>query len=96
MQNPRKKHDPQFKAKVALEAIRGLKTAAQISAAYGLHTSQIAKWKKLALEGLPGIFDGKPLRQDPGDDTHIAKLYEQIGRLQVELDWLKKKSGPLC
>lgn len=87
----RKKHDPKFKAKVALEAIRGLKTLAELAAQYGVHSNQIARWKKVALESMPGVFESSPARPIQ-DDSQTAKLYEQIGRLQVELDFLKKKS----
>lgn len=85
----RKKHDPEFKAKVALEALRGVKTIAEISSANGIHGTQIARWKKQVLEGLPGVFDPRA-RPAPAEDEQLAKLYEQIGRLQVELERLKK------
>lgn len=92
MNGKRKKHDPKFKARVALEAIRGVKTIAELTVQYGVHSTQIARWKKQVLDGLPDIFKVGPAARPTQDDTQTAKLYEQIGRLQVELDWLKKKS----
>lgn len=90
----RKKHTPQVKAKVAIEAIRERRTTAQIASQYEVHASQVSQWKKQALEVLSESF------KDPGggrkrrDEVFTAEqLYAQIGQLKVELDWLKKKSG---
>ena len=90
----RKKHSSKLKAKVALDAIRESKTIAEISSQYQVHSSQVSKWKKLVLDGLPGFFE-KPNTHPPSDESQYAKLYEQIGRLQVELEWFKKKSNTL-
>ena len=88
----RKKHPAKFKAKVAVEAIKGLRTVSELAAAYSVHPSQIHHWKKQALEGLPELFQSnKPIQQE----DISAKLFEEIGRLKVELDWLKKKSGEI-
>ncbi len=84
-----------FKAKVAVAAIRGDKTTAQLAAEYEVHTSQVAAWKQLLLEQAPSLFqDG---RQKPPDESvaNEQELYEQIGRLKVENEWLKKKSAQL-
>ena len=89
----RKRYDAQFKARVALEAIRGDKTLAEIASAYQVHTSQIAKWRKQALEEMPKVFSGARERSNRQHNELVAELYEQIGRLKVELDWLKKKAG---
>jgi putative transposase len=91
----RKRHSAQFKAKVALEAIRGERSASELASLYQVHPSQIAKWKKRALEGMAELFaDGR--RKDGQDEEALkAQLYQQIGELKVELDFLKKKSGLL-
>ena len=88
----RKRHPGKFKA-VAVEAIKGMRTVSELAAAYSVHPSQIHCWKKQAMEGLPDVFDGS---KSPKQEEDIsAKLYEEIGRLKVELDWLKKKSGDI-
>ena len=90
----RTKHSPAFKSKVAVEAIRMVKTVPDIAKRHEVHPSQVHTWKKQALEGLADIFtEGAGNRERAGQDKLIADLYEQIGRLQVELQWLKKKSG---
>jgi transposase-like protein len=88
----RKHYSPQFKARVAVEAIRGVKTLSQLGSQFKVHPMQIAKWRKAALEQLPELFvDGRTRKTRDGEADHDA-LYEEIGRLKVELDWLKKKS----
>ncbi len=77
---------------MAVEAIKGEKTTAEISSRYGIHSSQIAKWKKEVLDRLPDIFNGKGQKEDRDVEELQAELYQEIGRLKVELDWLKKKS----
>ena len=88
----KKKYDGSFKAKVVLESIKAEKTLAELAGQYQVHPSQIMKWKKQVMEGLAGIFDGKCERKDAEADELASKLYQEIGRLKVELDWLKKKS----
>jgi transposase-like protein len=89
----RKRHTAAFKAKVALEAIRGEKTANELAGLYQLHPTQIAAWKKQALEGLTEVFaDGRRKHRDNGEGE-VARLYEEIGRLKVERDFLKKNFG---
>jgi putative transposase len=91
----RRKHTGQFKARVAVEAITGHKTVNEISAAYGVHASQIHKWKKEALEGLAEVLgDGRPSRRDAHEAVE-SRLYQQIGQLTMEVEYLKKKLG-LC
>jgi transposase len=92
----RNKFTAPFKSKVALEAIRGDKTLNEIGNEFGVHPSRVGLWKREILENAPGIFDTKrgPKPVDPSSDTE--KLYTEIGRLKVELDWLKKKSGLTC
>ena len=91
----RKRHSAALKAKVALEAIRGERTVNELAGLYQVHPSQIAAWKKRALEGIGELFaDGRgKARQD--EEALKGRLYEQIGQLKVELDFLKKKSGLL-
>src|SRR5579859_5301966 len=89
----RRVHPPTFKAKVALEAIKEQKTIAELSSIYAVHATQITKWKKKALDFIQQIFSDKLQQQAKSDDEMIAELYKQIGKLQVEKDWLKKKTG---
>jgi putative transposase len=89
----RKNHSAEFKAKVALEALKGLKTINEISKETGIHATQINNWKKQAREGLKEIFLQKGGKKQDNQEPLIDQLYQQIGRLQMELDWLKKKSG---
>jgi transposase-like protein len=89
----RKRYDASFKAKVALEAIKGERTIAEISSESGVHTNQIRKWRKQALEELPDIFSGGRKKRELSSEELESELYKQIGQLKVELDWLKKKSS---
>lgn len=89
----RRVHPPAFKAKVALEAIKEQKTIAELSSIYGIHPTQITKWKKKALDVMAQIFSEKFHQQQKSDDELIQELYKHIGKLQVERDWLKKKIG---
>lgn len=89
----RKRHSAEFKAKVALEALKGLKTINEIASEMEVHATQITLWKKQAQEGLQEIFAGNHRGKPKNQEPLIEQLYQQIGRLQVELDWLKKKSG---
>lgn len=93
MARKRRSFSPSFKAKVALEAIKGVKTIAEIAQKHKLHATQINLWKKQLLDGAEDVFlDGKT-RTPPKstDEPESAELYEQIGRLKVQLEWLKKK-----
>ncbi len=87
----RKRHSAQVKAKVALEAIKGHKTVNEIASEYGVHPTQIAQWKKQALDQLPEIFSHKQQKGAQEEEALKAALYQQIGQLKVELDWFKKK-----
>lgn len=89
----RKKHSADFKAKVAMEAIKEQRTVNEIASEYGIHPTQISQWKKEAKEGLSGVFSGEIVRKSEQDEELKEKLYSQIGQLKVEVDWLKKKTG---
>ena len=93
MRQGRRRYGAEFKAKVALAAIRGDRTLAELAGQYEVHPSQITQWKRQLLEGLPGIFLGRRSRQEQEQQELTGRLYQQIGQLKVELDWLKKKSG---
>ncbi len=84
-----------FRAKVALATIRGEGTLGELASRFDVHTSQVTAWKKQAIEGMAeSLGDGRK-RQAKEDEQHEAKLFQQIGQLQFELDWLKKKAGEL-
>lgn len=93
MKQPRKSYSGQFKAKVAVEAIRNVKTVNEIASRFGVHPNQVTTWKKQALEELPQIFSQGRVRAEKADEELRAALYQEIGPLKVELDGLKKKSG---
>lgn len=86
----KKHHDAAFKAKVALEAVKGEKTMAQIASAYGVHPNQIGQWKKRLLKELPTLFLDRRKREETEGVAEADELYRQIGQLKVEMDWLKK------
>lgn len=91
MSKRRKTHSATFKSKVALAAAKGDKTLSELASRHGVHANQISKWKAQLLEGASEIFrDGRRKKRDDTSATE-AELYEQIGRLRIELDWLKKK-----
>ncbi len=92
MGSKRKRYDAAFKAKVALEAIKGERTISEIASNTGVHPNQISKWKKQVLEELPGIFSSVRKKHREQSEELESELYKQIGQLKVELDWLKKKS----
>ena len=89
----RKSFSPNFMAKVALTAIKGDMTIAELSSKYEVHRSQISNWRKRAMDGLVEIFRGKRDKFSKEKDELIDELYRQIGQLKVENDWLKKKAA---
>ena len=91
MNKKRRRFTDKFKAKVALEAIRGLKTLAELSSEYKVHVNQISKWKKQLLENASGLFSGKNNPLYKTEEELTAPLYEEIGRLKMDIKWLKKK-----
>ena len=89
----RKRRSAEFKFKVALEAARGTKTLGELSSEYEVHPSQISEWKSLLLKDGASIFSTGTARQQRDQEALQAELYEQIGRLKMELEWLKKKAA---
>jgi putative transposase len=87
-----KRHSAQFKFKVALEAAKGTKTLAELASQYGLHPSQISEWKQQLIQDGPSVFSTQSARQQREQEALQGELYEQIGRLKMELEWLKKKA----
>jgi transposase-like protein len=96
-QNKRKQHSPQFKAKVALEAVKGEKTIAEISSQYGIHPTMIHAWKRQLLESASELFErgSQSPAAEPEASAQIDELYRQIGKLQVERDFLVNRSVKL-
>ena len=94
MSQGRRKHSPAFKAKVALEALKGQETVAQLAARYEVHPGQIQAWKKALVEGASGVFDNVKEQKSRNDDALVARLYQEIGQLKVERDFLAERSGP--
>ncbi len=93
MVQKRKRHSEEFKAKVALEALKGVKTVNELSSVYRIHPTQISQWKRRLQEGSREIFAGARAKDGRDREAEQARLYEEIGRLKMELDWLKKTAG---
>ena len=95
MTGSRRRHNSQFKFQVAQDAAKGLKTINQLAGEYGLHPSHITQWKRQLVEGGPAIFNQGNDRKQREHQALEADLYKQIGRLKVELEWLKKSCSML-
>ncbi|PWC33585.1 transposase [Azospirillum sp. TSO35-2] len=93
MTGKRKRYSAEFKAKVALEAIRGELTVSQLVAKHGVHQTLINAWKKQAMEGMAGVFSGKAEAAGTSHQGEVGKLHAMIGQLVVERDFLRKASG---
>ena len=94
MSKKRHRHSAEFKVQVSLEALKNQKTLSELAADYAVHPSQISQWKQQLLEGVKPIFQTKGQREEKDHQALEAQLFEEIGRLKVELDWLKKKTEP--
>lgn len=91
MGRTRKRFSKEFKAKVAFAALKGDRTMAELSNEFGVHATQIAKWKKELADGIPGLFAGKGDPEEKSKDKLIEDLYKRIGQIEMENNWLKKK-----
>ena len=94
MTGKRRQHGADLKARVALAALKGDKTINEVAAQYEVHPAMVTKWKQRALAELPRMFSERPTKGAAEADVRETKLYEQIGRLKMELEWLKKKMEP--
>jgi transposase-like protein len=89
---PRKrKHKPEFIAKVALAAVKEVHSMAELGSQFGVHPTQIHKWKRRLIDGAEELF-ARPGEKSERNENEVSELYEQIGRLKMELEWLKKKA----
>lgn len=97
MKGKRNIHEASFKAKVALAAVKGDKTVSELASQFVVHPTLIHGWKKHLLDGVESLFTGgcKPDKDKAQAEAQTAELFEQIGRLKMELEWLKKKAGGL-
>jgi putative transposase len=93
MSTPRKQYSAEFKARVALEALKGWKTVNELASTYGVHPTQIAHWQHRLQKEIPDIFSVRRAKKEHDHEAFQAQLYQQIGQLKVELDWLNKKAG---
>jgi transposase-like protein len=93
MKRQRRQYSADWKAKIALEAIKGQRTVQEIASHYEVHPNLVTQWKKQLLEGAAQVFWNGKRAAAEADEELKAELYQQIGKLQVEVDWLKKKSG---
>ena len=93
MPKKRKSYTAEFKARVAIAAIKGQETINEIASRYEVHPNLVSLWKKQAQEDLPGVFSDRRGRDARDEEQLRDRLYQQIGQLKVELDWLKKKTG---
>ena len=95
MSKKRRQHSPELKARVGLEALKGLEPVHSIASKYSVHPVQVSQWKKEAAARLPEVFARKPEADAQEAKTREKELFEEIGRLKMELEWLKKNAGEL-
>jgi len=93
MGRTRRRFSAEFKAKLALEAIRGQRSLAELAGEHQVHPHQITAWKKQLMQSLPEVFGRRRVENAAQQEQLVERLYQRIGQLTVELDWLKKKSG---
>lgn len=93
MPKQRKQYSADFKARVALEVVKAQRGINEIASEYGVHPSQLLQWKRQLVESLPTVFADKRSKANQEQAELEAQLYQQIGQLKVELDWMKKKAG---
>ncbi len=96
MAGKRKQHTPAFKAQVALAALKADRTVNELASQFGVHPTLIHTWKKQLLSGADSVFGNHAKAATADAEAQKAELFEQIGRLKMELEWLKKKVGPLA
>jgi transposase len=91
----RKKHNPEFKARVVLEALKGEHTASELATRFGIHPTMIHQWKRALLEGAPGVFEhGGKSREPVVDEAAVKELHAKIGELAIANDFLERKLKP--
>jgi transposase-like protein len=93
MSTQRKQSSAECKARVALEALKGLKTVHELASTYGVHPTQIAPWKHRLQKAMPEIFSARRAKQEHDAEAFHAPLYQHIGQRKVALDWVKKTAG---
>ena len=95
MKKQRRKHTPEFKARIALEAIRGVKTISEIAAEFEIHPVMVGNWKKEMLENLPSLFEQKNVKKEKDLDRETEHLHRKVGQLTMEVEFLEKKCKQL-
>ena len=96
MKTQRNRYSADYKAKLALEVVKGNRTLTEIASEAQVHPNLLMQWKRQLLESLPTVFADKRVKDNKEQEALTGQLYQQIGQLKVELDWLKKKSGRLA
>jgi putative transposase len=96
MKSTRNRYSAEFKAKLALEVVKGERTLTEIASDAQVHPNLLMQWKRQLLESLPAVFSDKRVKENKEQEALTDQLYQQIGQLKVELDWLKKKVGRLA